>query len=98
METKKKSNSGRYVIVRTQSAGVHCGTLVEQRGMEVVLEGARRIWYWTGANTLHEISLHGVAKGSKVSETVERIALTQAIEIIDCADDSRHNLKAASWS
>jgi hypothetical protein len=34
---------GRYVIIRTYSAGVHAGELVSQDGDIVVLKGARRL-------------------------------------------------------
>jgi hypothetical protein len=95
MAAKKK---GVRVIVRTYSAGVHYGTLVERRGKEVVLSDARRIWFWCGANTLHEISLRGVGKGSKVSEAVESITLTEAIEVIACTDVAAANLDGAAWS
>ena len=42
----KTSNSfiGKYVIIRTYSAGVHVGTLVSQNGKEVMLKDTRRIW------------------------------------------------------
>ena len=89
---------GRAVIVRTYSAGVHYGRLIDRRGKEVDLGNARRIWSWKGANTLHELSLHGVASGSRVSETVDRITLTEAIEIIDCAPEAIANLESAKWS
>lgn len=73
---------GKYVIVRTYSAGVHLGTLKSLAGTEAVLENARRLWYWKGAFTLTEASLTGVKDGSKLSETVPSILLTQAIEIL----------------
>lgn len=95
MKPKKKAVR---VIVRTYSAGVHYGTLVERRGKEVDLAAARRIWYWRGANTLHEISLRGVGKGSKVSEAVESITLTEAIEVIPCTDAAAANLDGAAWA
>src|SRR5262245_23089520 len=69
----------KVVLVRTYSAGVHFGTLVERTGKEVVLSNARRIWRWSGANTLHEIATAGVGKGSRVSEPVDSITLTEAI-------------------
>ena len=94
----KKAKPGR-VIVRTYSAGVHYGTLVKRVGKEVELADARRIWYWRGANTLHEISLTGLDhKGSKVSKPVESITLTEAIEIIPCAPAGCTSLDAASWA
>ena len=93
-----KTTAKQYVIVRTYSAGVHAGTLVSRDGKEVVLEDARRIWFWRGANTLHEIALHGVEAGSKISEPVESITLTEAIEVITATADAEKNLSAAVWS
>ena len=93
MATKMK-----YVVVRTYSAGVHVGELKARRGKEVDLVNARRIWSWRGANTLHEISLHGVAVGSKVSETVAEITLTEAVEVIIASEEGAANLKAATWT
>lgn len=83
MTTKKptkKTASKTAVIVRTYSAGVHFGDLVAREGKEVRLANARRIWNWRGANTLHEIALRGVGAGSKVSETVSGITLTEAFD------------------
>lgn len=88
----------KHVIVRTYSAGVHYGELVERNGKEVRLANARRIWSWRGANTLHEVALHGVGKGSRVSESVSAISLTEAIEIIDCAPEAIESMAAASWA
>jgi len=53
-----------YVVVRTYSAGVHCGELSARRGKEVDLVNAKRIWRLNGANTLNEIANHGVAMGA----------------------------------
>jgi hypothetical protein len=93
-----KSINSKYVIVRTYSAGVHFGRLVERNGKEVQLAAARRIWSWRGANTLHEIALHGVGPESKISEAVASIVLTEAIEVIECASDGAKNLEAARWA
>lgn len=95
MATKNKQ---QYVVVRTFSAGVHVGVLAKRAGKEVTLTGARRIWSWRGANTLSEIALHGVGSGSRLSEPVPEITLTEAIEIIPCTDAARANLEAAPWS
>lgn len=89
---------GKYVVVRTYSAGVHVGVLANRAGQDVVLTDARRIWNWQGRNTLHEIALRGVGQGSRVSETVPSILLTQAIEIIPTTGDGEANLRAAAWS
>jgi hypothetical protein len=89
---------GTFVVVRTYSAGVHVGTLVKREGKEVTLKDARRIWYWKGANTLHEIANSGVGKGSKISEPVLSILLTEAIEVIEATEAARDNLLSAGWS
>ena len=81
----------KYVVVRTYSAGVHCGTLVAQKGKAVILKNSRRIWQWTGAFTLSEVSQKGIS-GGRVSCTVPTIALTEAIEIIPCSATGKKSL------
>lgn len=77
----------KNVLVRTYSAGVHFGELVSQNGTVVVLKNSSRIWRWRGANTLSEISLHGVSREwTRISERVPEITLTEAIEIIPLTD------------
>jgi hypothetical protein len=88
---------GQFVIVRTYSAGVHCGTLKESAGTAVVLAGARRLWRWRGANTLNEVSQQGVGPGSRISEPVPLILLTQAVEVIPCSAKARKILETSRW-
>ena len=80
----KKSN---LVVVRTYSAGVHCGTLSARKGQEVSLVNARRIWSWSGALSLHEVAVRGIS-GGKVSVVVPEILLLQAIEVIAMAPEA----------
>jgi hypothetical protein len=89
----------RIVIIRTRSAGVHFGEIVSesQDGKRVTLRNARRIWSWRGANTLNEIALRGVGDGSKISEPVPEITLTEASEIIVCQLEAIENLARAGW-
>lgn len=90
MATKKKlQKRANIVVVRTYSAGVHIGELVSQKGPEVVLRNAVRLWRWYEANTLHEVATRGVGKQSRISEPVSEITLTGAIEIIPTTDASR---------
>lgn len=85
----KKRFLGKAVLIRTQSSGVHFGILIEREGTEVLLSNARRIWNWTGALSLSEISQRGInLSGSKVSVKVEEIILTQATEIILISKES----------
>jgi hypothetical protein len=99
MATKKSKRTKRqYVVVRTYSAGVHVGEMVSRKGKEVVLANAKRIWRWFGANTLNEIALRGVLPTSKISDAVESITLTEAIEIIPCAPAAESCLRGATWA
>ena len=95
MATKKL----QYVVVRTLNAGVHVGELVEHEPKDkvAVLANVRRIWHWRGANTLNEISLHGVGPGSKVSEPAELNTLSDVLEVLRATDEARKNLEAGKW-
>lgn len=77
-----------YCIVRTQSAGVFAGSIVSRTGQEVVMENARRLWYWDGAASLSQLAIDGVSKpqNCKFPEAVTTITLLQAIEILPCTD------------
>lgn len=83
---------GKFVIVRTRSAGVHTGYLREQAGTAAVLAEARRLWRWSGAFTLNEAALHGVGEDSRISEPVPLILLTEAIEVIPCTETAKLSL------
>jgi hypothetical protein len=90
---------GTFVVVRTYSAGVHCGTLTAQDGKNVTLKDARRIWRWYGANTLNELALNGAAKeGTRISEPVSELDLSEAIEVIACTNEARDNLRNSRWA
>ena len=53
---------GKYCMVRTYSAGVFAGTLKSRDGKEVVLNDARRIWFWDGAASLSQLATEGTTK------------------------------------
>ena len=91
----KTSNSfiGKYVIIRTYSAGVHVGTLVSQNGKEVMLKDTRRIWSGEGAFTLSAIAMNGLGKNSRLSVVVPELMLTEAIEIIPTSPEAEAQLK-----
>jgi hypothetical protein len=88
---------GSFVVVRTRSAGIHLGTLYAREGQEAQLTDARRLWYWTGARTLHEVSQAGIKAGSKISDPVPLIQLTEVIEVIPCSPAGRKSLSQSQW-
>lgn len=93
MKTKRK-----YVIVRTYSAGVFAGELVARSGKEVTLKDARRLWYWAGAASLSQLAMEGTSKPleCKFPCPVERVELTEAIEILSVTAAAEKSIKEVS--
>ena len=79
---------GKTCIVRTYSAGVFLGTVKERNGKEVLLENARRIWYWDGAASLSQLANEGTSKpqNCKFPAPVAEVLLTEVIEIIPATE------------
>ena len=72
---------GRRCLVRTYSAGVHIGNVIEAEGSECRLENALRLWKWEGGGlSLSAVASAGI-KGGRLNKTGE-IYLTNAIEFI----------------
>ncbi len=84
----------KYVIVRTQSAGVFVGYLESRNGQEVILTKARRLWYWAGAASLSQLAVDGTSKPKecKFPVEVDRVELLQAIEILDVTDKAKKSI------
>ena len=86
---------GKYVIVRTFSAGVFAGTLASRDGKEAVLTDTRRIWQWSGAATLSELAMRGTSDPDecKFPCPVSLILLTEVIEIISCSAEGEKSIR-----
>lgn len=93
---------GRFVIVRTFSAGVHAGILEAKKGKEVRLLDSYRIWSWTQPETntgsLSAVSQYGVGPGSKIGNAVPIIELTEAIEVIECSERAKASIRSGKWN
>lgn len=92
------SEIGKYVIVRTYSAGVFAGELESRNGQEVVLKNARRLWRWAGAASLSQLAMEGTKNPSecKFPCEVDRVELLQAIEILYVTEKAKKSIKAVS--
>lgn len=86
---------GKKVIIRADRAGVFFGELENVQGDEVLLKNCRRLWYWSGAATLSQISLEGVKRPdhSKFSMTVPLLGLRGVIEIIPATQEAIDNIE-----
>lgn len=87
-------NVGDYVIVRTYSAGVFAGTLARRDGKEVELTDARRLWFWSGAASLSQLSQDGISRPSqcKFPAAVPSVLLTEAIEILPVSQKAKTSI------
>lgn len=85
---------GKKVIVRTEKAGVHFGTVAEKNGNEVRLENTRRIWYWDGAASLSELATEGPSKPENCRFPPPSPSVTlQWIEILLCTDRAAESIE-----
>lgn len=82
--------SDNIKIVRTYSAGVFMGVLESRDGKEGVMRNARRLWYWAGAASLSQLAMEGTSEpeNCKFPCTVDRVELTEIIEVLDCTESS----------
>ena len=92
----KNYATGKIVIIRTYSAGVFYGKLVQKNKTEVLLSDARRIRSYKNIGT--EISLTGISQfgihpDSQIETPMSEI-LVQWIEIIPCSEESIKTFEA----
>jgi hypothetical protein len=64
---------------------VFAGEILGRNGREVRIGNARRLWYWSGAASLSQLSQEGVKNpnGCKFPAPVPEITVLDAIEIIE---------------
>ena len=91
----------KYSIVRTQLAGVFMGIIKSRKGSEVVVTDARRLWYWSGASTLSQLSQEGVKRPDqcKFPVAVPEITVLNVIEILPCTAVAEASVKGVKvWA
>ncbi len=89
-----------YCMVRTYSAGVFAGYIESREGKEATLRNARRIWYWDGAASLSQLATDGTSKpkNCKFPCPVDRVTLTEVIEIIPITEKAQKSIEGvAVW-
>lgn len=88
----------KYVIIRTYSAGVFAGFLENRSpdGKRGEVRQARRLWYWKGAASLSQLAQIGTSQSTlcKFPMAVDRIELTEIIEVLDVTDKARASIDA----
>ena len=87
---------GKKCIIRTHTAGVWFGTVIEKAGAEVVVEDARRLWRWHTNNngiSLSSVALTGVKASESIIEPAVPALWLEAIELIPCEPEAIESLE-----
>lgn len=90
-----------YVIVRCDRAGVFAGYLEEREGTEAILVNVRRLWYWSGAASLSQLSIDGTTKPNdcKFPAPVSKIVVTGVIEVLSTTQKAKDSIESVrEWS
>ena len=86
------------VIVRSYDAGVFCGYLAGSAEFEnpdtLKLYNARRLWRWSGAASLSQLCVDGVANKNdcKFPCEVPWVVLNRVCEVLPCSDKAKKTI------
>ena len=85
----------KYVVIRSRDAGCHAGYLKKDNETSVELVNSRRLWYWSGANSLSQLAMEGVksADNCKFAMELPYIKLINHCEIIQASEVGRVSIQ-----
>ena len=74
-------------IVRGNSSGEFYGEIKERNGQEVTMINVRRLWYWSGANSISQLAQLGTVDPNNCKFTcpVGEIVVLDVVEIDKCS-------------
>lgn len=83
-------------LVRSESAGVFFGYVKEHDRTTgcVVMNNARRVWYWSGAASLSQLAIDGTSKPKdcKFPAALPVLTIAKVIEVIPMTSTSAQSL------
>lgn len=100
-EEAEQVNGMKCCIIRSYGAGVFAGYLKEKasdlNGVNVIIINSRRIWYWSGACSLSQISTEGSKNinDCKIAVIVPEQFIANVIEIIPMSKEAVKNIMGA---
>lgn len=85
----------KKVIVRAEGSGVFFGTLTAKNDSEVQLTNARKLYYWSGANTVEDLAVAGAKnpQNCKFTVAVDEVTINKYLQIIPCTKASISNIE-----
>ena len=85
-----------YCIIRTYSAGCFAGYINREREnkKEATVYNSRRLWYWSGASSLSQLSVDGVKNPNDCKFPCEEQEkdLTEIIEVIPATEQAKQSI------
>lgn len=92
--------AGAKCLVRSETAGVNVGILVNRNGREVTLQPSHKIYRWRGAYTLHDLAKDGASMTAytRISQAAPgQVVVLNVVEILECSDEAYANLTTPRW-
>jgi hypothetical protein len=93
-----KETNEKWVIVRSDKAGVFFGILGMQKGEEVFLKKARKLYHWEGAYTVEDLADKGVRKEEeqecKFTCFVNNMTVNTVCQCIECTEEAIKSLNS----
>lgn len=92
----EKLDGMEYVLIRGDRSGVFAGYLESRNEREVILRQARRIWYWTGANSISQLAIDGTTTPDtcQFPEALDKIQILDTIEVINCTEKAQKSIQS----
>jgi len=86
--------TGKHVIARCYSAGVHAGVVVSVDGDTAILKDSRRMWSWKAQDgiALSGVAQNGVKSDSKIDTMNPEIYLTGIAELIPTTAKAKESI------
>ena len=100
---QQKMNPSKFYIIRTYSAGVWFGNIKSLEGTVAVVTNARRLWYWSGAASLSQLSVEGTKRPNDCKFTLtitdeDGVYLPQVIEVLPCTEEAINSINSVkTW-
>lgn len=91
----------KYVLVRGDKSGVFMGRVQELEKTTIHLNDCYRIWAWSGAASLSELAIEGVAnpKDCKIPKPTNNHMVLDVIEVIEVSSKALASIKAVKpWA
>jgi len=88
--------SSDYYIIRTDRAGVFFARIKSRRPRHnsLVLADARKIWRWSGANSVEDIAVAGISASSRVTRAVPEMEVYEPCQVIRCTEAAAARIAA----